>query len=102
MRAHAIAEFIWGDWETLDKRSRSYMYAWIRRECPKAHIGEMDERELKFTCKRMMAYAKRIKVPITEEEITKRIKRRKQIIGKIDDVHVQEVEILTDNLEITL
>lgn len=53
VQAHKLAEKIWGDFNKITKAERNAMYAWIRENSSKGHIGKMIEPELKDLIKKL-------------------------------------------------
>lgn len=48
MKAHRVAEQLWGEWES-PKCKKAEMYDWLKYNTKSGHIGKMDKEELLST-----------------------------------------------------
>lgn len=46
MQVHRLLEQNWGDWKTITRKQKQKIYAWLRANAPREHIGEMNLEEL--------------------------------------------------------
>ena len=46
MKAHRLAEKIWGEWYEMNKDAKESMYSWLKENTKSGHIGKMSKNEI--------------------------------------------------------
>ena len=53
MKAHSLAEKVWGGWYDMKKDAKEAMYYWLKTNTKTGHIGKMDIAEVKETIEKL-------------------------------------------------